>query len=341
MIEIDGSFGEGGGQILRTAVSLSAITKTPCRVFNIRKKRPQPGLQVQHLEALKALTEICGGQLEGGFLNSQEIRFWPGNIIKNQISVKIETAGSIILVAQTLIPICLFSKTPVKIEFNGGATDTFFAPTADYFRFCFLKIMEKFGAKINLEIIKRGYYPSGGAKAILNIFPSELKPINLTEKGGFKKLVIISGASLFLKKKRVAERQIIGAREILKKLNLSPEEKIEYDSTDCPGSHICVFSEYNNTVLGSDNLGKLGKKSEEVGKEAALNLLKEEASNACLDQHLGDQILIYLPLGKKEVEITVSKITSHCLTNIQTIENFIPGKFEIKENRIKWIPPKK
>jgi RNA 3'-phosphate cyclase len=350
MVEIDGSFGEGGGQILRTATALSAVLKIPCRVFNIRMKREKPGLQTQHLLGLRALAELCNGKLEGDYLNSTEIKFYPGEIKKEKIIVKIPTAGSITLVFQTLIPVCIFAKNPIEIYFDGGATDTFFSPTIDHFRYVFLKILEKMlapyrtegsgsgGAKVEIEILRKGYYPEGGAKLKAKIFPAKLKPINLTERGKIKKISIISGASQSLKGKKVAERQVAGVKEVLGKLNLSIEEKIEYYDTQSPGSQVCLIAEFENTILGADNLGKLGKRAEDVGKEAALELLKEQKTNACLDKHLADQILPYMALAEGKSQITVSEITEHCKTNIWVIEKFVSGKFEIKENLIVWSP---
>jgi RNA 3'-phosphate cyclase len=336
MIEIDGSFGEGGGQILRTATALSAVLKIPCRVFNIRKGREKPGLQTQHLLGLRALAELCNGRLEGDYLNSTEIKFYPGEITRNKITIKIPTAGSITLVLQTLIPVCIFAKNPIEIHFDGGATDTFFSPTIDHFSYVFLKILEKMGAKVEIEILKRGFYPEGGARLRAKIFPAKLKPINLTERGEIKKILIISGASQSLKNKKVAERQVAGVREILGKLNLPIEEKIEYYDTQSPGSQVCLIAEFENTILGMDNLGKLGKRAEDVGKEVALELLKEQKTNACLDKHLADQILPYMALAEGKSQVTVSEITEHCKTNIWVIEKFISGKFEIKENLIVW-----
>jgi RNA 3'-phosphate cyclase len=338
MIEIDGSFGEGGGQILRTATALAAVLKIPCRVFNIRKGREKPGLQTQHLLGLRALAELCNGKLEGDYLNSTEIKFYPEEIKKEKITVKIPTAGSVTLILQTLIPVCIFAKKSIEIYFEGGATDTFFSPTIDHFRYAFLKILEKMGTKVEIEILRRGYYPEGGARLKAKIFPAKLKPINLTERGEIKKILIISGASQSLKNKKVAERQIAGVKEVLGKLNLPIEEKIEYYETQSPGSQVCLIAEFENTILGTDNLGKIGKRAEDVGKEAALDLLKEQKTDACLDKHLADQILPYMALAEGKSQVTVSEITEHCKTNIWVIEKFISGKFEIKENLITWSP---
>ncbi|PJA84650.1 MAG: hypothetical protein CO144_01095 [Candidatus Nealsonbacteria bacterium CG_4_9_14_3_um_filter_35_11] len=162
-----------------------------------------------------------------------------------------------------------------------------------------------------------------------------MKPINLTERGSLEKIFAISGASEFLKDKKVAERQLSGAREVLGKLKLPTEEKIEYYDTRCPGSQICLIAEFQNSIIGSDNLGRLGKPAEEVGKEAALELLKEQKSDACLDKHLADQIPPYIALTPKS-QITVSEITSHCKTNIWVIEKLLEGKFEAENRLIQW-----
>jgi len=336
MIEINGITLEGSGQILKTALSLSAITKKDCHIFNISKT----GLTSQHLLAIQSLTKICKGKIEGDKLGSEEVKFFPEELIQNQpiINVKIEAANSITLALQTLTLPALFISHPLKIVFEGGATDTFFSPTIDYFQHVFLKILEMMNLKTEICVKKRGYYPEGGGELEMTIYPSKLKGIHLIERDSLKKIKAFSGASESLKDKKVAERQLSGVREVLGKLKLPIEEKVEYYDTLCPGSHICLVAEFENTVIGTDNLGKLGKRAEDIGKEAALELLKESKTNACLDKHSTEQILPYLALASVKSQVSVSEITDSCRTNIQVIEKFLKGNFEIKGNLITWIP---
>ncbi|MFC1630025.1 RNA 3'-terminal phosphate cyclase [Patescibacteria group bacterium] len=334
IIEIDGSRGEDGGQILRTALSLSVISTKPCHIFNIKN----PGLTNQHLLEIQALSELCDGKLEGDSLSSEEITFYPGKTYKEKVSLNIPAAKSITLVLQAVIPPSLFSPHPVRIVFDGGATDTFFSPTIDHFSRVFLKLLEKMGAKTDLNILQRGYYPEGNAQVEIMISPSTLIPLAISERGTLQKIFAISGASESLKEKKAAEKQLSGVREVLGKLKLPLEEKVEYYKTSCPGSQICLIAEFENTIIGTDNLGKMGKRAEDVGKEAALEMLKEAKSEGSLDKQTVNQILPSLALAPKKSRVSVSEITDCYKTTMWVIEQFLNGKFSIKKNVIQWIP---
>jgi RNA 3'-phosphate cyclase len=342
IVEIDCSSSEDEDQMLRITCSLSAATKTPFHIFNIRAKKPEAGLTAQNLSEIEAISRFCDAKVEGNFLKSKEIKFYPNEIQNRDFHVKVEPAGSITLLAQLLILPAIFSPLenpkPIKIFFDGGATDTFFSPTIDYFQNVFLKILEKINGKTEINILKRGYYPEGGSKVEIKIFPQKLKNLKLTERGRLGKIRVISGASEFWKEKMVAERQIAGIREILGELKLPLEEEVEYYQTQCPGSQICLIAEFENTVIGTDNLGKLGKRAEDVGKETAIELLKEAKSETCLDKQLASQILPYLALNKSKSSFSVSEVTERCKTNAWAIEKFIKGKFTIQKNLILWNP---
>jgi len=343
VIEVDGSYLEGGGQILRTSLSLAAITKKPCHIFNIRKGREKPGLMTQHLSAAEAIKEITFGELKGAEIGSKELWFYPRDIQAKNINIRINTAASITLLLQTILPPLFFASQPTKISIKGGATDTFFSPTIDYFRFVYLKTIEKIASQksAEIEIKKRGFYPEGGAEVEVKVYPTKINPFHFTERGSLSKITILSGASQDLKHKKVAERQISGTKKILTpKLKLPIEEKIEYYNTLSPGSQINIIGEFEKTIIGVDNLGRLGKSAEQVGEEAATNFFKEGNSGKALDKHLADQILIFMALSGKKCKISCSEITNHLLTNIWVIERFIPGEFETKDDIVIWEPAK-
>ncbi len=330
LVTIDGSFGEGGGAILRTALALSAILQKPCEVFNIRKGRKPPGLKPQHLISVKQVAKLCSAFVEGAELGSTEIKFYPQKIQAKDLHVKIDTAGSITLCLQNLLPVCFFAPKPVEIFFEGGGTDVPFSPPWDYYQFVFFKLLEKIGAKVEGEVERRGFWPAGGAKAKVKVFPSKWETFSFLERGKLKKVSLFSVASQHLKEKKVAERQVAGAKEILGKINIELEERKDYVETISPGSAFCLVAEFEKTVLGFDRLGEIGKRSEEIGKECALEFLKMAKNPDCLDFHAADQILIYMALAQKESKILVSQLSLHAYTNIFVIEKFLSVKFEFQ-----------
>lgn len=188
MISIDGSYLEGGGQTLRTAVALSAITGKPCKIFNIRKGRKKPGLQAQHLKGIEAAAKLCNAELKNAKIGSDSIEFAPKKIKGGYFSIDIGTAGSISLVLQTLVLPAIHAEEEVILEITGG-TDVPWSPDIEYFQEVFCRNIKKMGIEIESEILKYGFYPKGGGKVKVKIKPCKnLKSLNLTERGICKKI---------------------------------------------------------------------------------------------------------------------------------------------------------
>jgi RNA 3'-terminal phosphate cyclase (GTP) len=316
VISIDGSGGEGGGQVLRTSIALSAVTRKPVTVFNIRAKRSNPGLRPQHLNAIQALAKLCGAELKGSSVD---------------LNLDIGTAGSITLVLQALMIPALYAPGRVRVQITGG-TDVGWSPSIDYLRFITLPVLRGFGYKAEIRLVQRGYYPVGCGEVVMDFFPSELKPLDLLERGGIISAGGISHAHFGLAKSDVAARQAKSALKGLSHLPIDVEIKEEYVKALSYGSGITLWAETRNSWLGADSLGERGKSSEAVGGEAARNLIKEIDSKASLDKYMADQIIPYIALAGGFAR--VSEITKHTKTNVDIVNKF-GFKVRIEGNTIK------
>jgi len=333
-VEIDGSIGEGGGQVLRASIAYAAVCGKTLRIFNIRAKRDNPGLRPQHLIAVRAVSTLCDGRVNGLEAGSQEIIFVPNEIKGGKIWFKIGTAGSTTLVLQALIPVALFADKEVFVTLEGG-TNNKWAPQIDYLKNIFLPLIEKTGAKIEVNIEKRGHYPKGGGKITAKISPvKNLNPITLTEFGEVEK---IEGLSHCVKlPQHVAERQAKAALDELWpnygniNINLEWWEK-QNDPHLGPGSGIVLWAKTTKgAILGGDALGAPKKPAEEVGKEATQNLLKELKTKMPVDSHSGDQLIPFMALAKGVSTIKVTQLTLHAETCIKVSEIIMGTKFDVK-----------
>ncbi len=314
LIEIDGDYLEGGGQIIRTSMSLAAITKKPIHIFNIRAKRPNPGLQAQHLTACKAVRNICRGTLEQAEIGSQELIFKPGEIIGGKYEFNIGTAGSVCLVAQTVLPILFHAEKPSTIRIIGG-THVMKSPSYDYFENVFLPAIKVMGAKINSRILKSGYYPRGGGDVELETEPSKFRGKIDWEKEEIIKVIIrISNLPMGI---AIREKKIFVQSEI---------EKVKiYEEMGDIGNALLAWQDYRGICV----LGEKGKRAEQVAQEALNELKKEHASN--VDKHLADQLLLYAALADNQTSFKTSEITDHFRTNAEIIKKFLDKKIEVKE----------
>jgi len=329
MIEIRGDELEGGGQILRTTVALSSILNVPVRIFNIRARRPNPGLQAQHVMGVKALAQLTSAEVTGLEKGSKEITYLPKRFNPGKFNFNIGTAGSTMLVFQTMLPFMVFSQ-PLQIQITGG-THVAWSPNFHYVKNVFIPLLERMGCKIeSFELVRYGWYPKGGGKVNISTTPVDvLKAIKLTSRG---KLIRIGGISCASNlPEHVTDRQANSAEEALKNADYKATIARENAQALSIGSALTLWANYENGIIGSSALGALGKKAEKVGEEAATKLLKGIKSNACIDEHLADQLLIYMVLADGDSTITASELTTHTKTNIWVIEHFIDRKFIIEE----------
>jgi RNA 3'-phosphate cyclase len=327
-LDIDGSYGEGGGQILRLATGLSAVTAKPIRVSNIRTGRRKPGLMPQHLRGIEAVAKICNAKISGFTEGSTQIEFYPEEMSHEHLRIDIGTAGSIGLVFQGIMIPAIHTDRPLEFEVTGG-TDVSWSPNITYFREVFCNFIKKMGIQIEADVQRYGFYPKGGGRVILRVHPGTLRRIELENRERFVRYDVLSIASESLRKARVSERQAEAAIKILGRK--SESELKEYVRTESPGSSLHLHAHFENTILGTTCLGERGKPAEKIGEECTNFLNKQVDTGACLDRWMGDQILPYMALAPGRSSVSVAELTNHAKTSMWLIEQFLPVKFESVE----------
>ncbi len=327
-IEIDGSMGEGGGQILRYSLALSAVLLKPVHIYKIRAKRSKPGLRPQHLTGVKALAEITNAVVKGASVGSSEIWFEPRTRKGGYYRFNIGTAGSVTLVIQAILPALLYADNDSIVEIIGG-TDVNWSPPIDYMRFVFLRNLESVGVRASIEVKKRGHYPRGGGHVILRVekLDGALSSINIVERGEIKG---IEGRSHCVKlPSHVAIRQARAAsKKIEEVLGIKPRIELEYyepgrDPHLGPGSGIVLWAYTSHSIIGADALGARGKPAEKVGVEAADKLIDELMKEKAFDRHMGDMLIPYISLAKGSSRIGITYMTLHTLTAIEVTKKFL------------------
>ena len=323
---IDGAAGEGGGQLLRTALTLSCITAKNLHIENIRAARRNPGLAKQHLSCVKAACRISSAKSHGAVLNSKVLDFQPGTLQAGDFNFNVGSAGSATLVAQTILPALFLAEKPSTITITGG-THNPLAPPFDFIHETFLPAIAAAGFHADCKLLKHGFYPAGGGKITLHIQPAKkhpLQPINLCKPSEQPKI----NARIYTAKlpAHIAQRQ----KKLLLEspLQFTNIEHIEAADSDGPGNCIMIriCSGSRTTVFTA--FGIRGKPSADVVNEVVTLAKNFLASSAIVDRFLADQILIYMAIAKNG-SYTTNELSNHLLTNIEIIKKFLPVSFRI------------
>jgi len=349
MIELDGSHGEGGGQMLRTALGLSVLTQKPFRITNIRKNREQPGLKPQHLSCVKTCAELSNAFVEGGKIGSEKVEFIPRAIKNRQMEASIGTAGSVTLLLQSVLLPMMFTECDIKIK---GGTDVKWSMPIDYAVNVLLPVVNKF-CKMEVVPEKKGYYPKGGGSINVKSKPKFRRidfdkfekfhqyifgnpVLDMSKNGELMSIKGVSHASMDLQDRQVAERQARAA-EISLKQRCPVNIRHEYANTDSTGSGMMLYAIYKLTDqdesqyrVGVDVLGEQRMKSEEVAKITCDKIEKYLASSSVVDECLQDNLIPILGLfGGK---IKTGEITGHTKSNIYVCEKFLGVKYKIEKD---------
>lgn len=327
MVKIDGSYGEGGGQILRTALSLAALLREPVEICNIRAKRGRPGLRPQHLVSAEAVCQVSQGNIEGGEIGSPLLRFYPGRIRGGRYSFRIPTAGSTGMVLQTVLPLLSFSEERSKVGLEGG-THTAWSPPVDYIRDVFLPTLREMGIRAELKIGKWGWYPRGQGRIEVEIEPVPiLQPFYWGSRGELQRLkVICTISNLPL---GIAQRETGRLSQRLKEGGYVAQVETIHAPSVGKGTSLLLTAEFGEIVAGFEGLGERGKRAEEVADEVGDAFFSFVDRGGVIDPHLADQLIIYMALADGESSYTTTQITRHLLTNIWVVEEFLPLKFEV------------
>jgi RNA 3'-terminal phosphate cyclase (ATP) len=323
MIKIDGSEGEGGGQVLRNAAALSLITGEPFQITNVRGKRPKPGLMRQHVTAIEAACVIGNAQTTGLMVGSSELTFTPGKVTPGEYHFAVGTAGSTSLVLQTVLMPLLFAEAPSRLVLEGG-THNMMAPPFEFIDRAFLPIINRMGPTVSARLVRHGFYPRGGGRVEVEIIPAPLRRIDCLDRGALlsrSATAFIAGLS-----GEIAEREI---KEAQKHLPDWPEDVFAIRTLPenlGPGNIVMIEAAYEHVTEISSGFGKLGVSSESIAKDAARRLAGFMASNAFAGPYLADQLLLPFAFAGGG-QFTTVKPSQHSLTAADIIALFLGRRF--------------
>lgn len=335
LVELDGARGEGGGQILRTALSLSLLTGRPFRITAIRANRETPGLRPQHLAAVEAAAKLGSAAVLGAAVGSRELTFRPGQVEPRDLVFDIGTAGATALVLHTLhLPLALKAEGPVRLVLTGGTFNDR-APSYPFLECTWRHHMAAIGLSVALAMPQAGFYPRGGGRLDVWIEPGRPEPRTLLERGPLLRVRGVAGVAN-LRFRDIAERMRGRATRGLNALGLTDEVEIALETADwpgrSPGAAVALIAEHEHLTATFVALGRPGKPAEAVADEALAAFAAYETTPGALDAHSADQVLLPLALAEGRSAYTVAEVTEHLRTNARTIRAFLDREIRIEES---------
>jgi RNA 3'-terminal phosphate cyclase (ATP) len=334
MLTIDGSTGEGGGQILRTSLSLSMITGQPVRIERIRAKRPKPGLMRQHLACVLAAQAVSGAQVSGAELGSQTLVFEPGALRPGEHAFAIGSAGSCLLVLQTVLPALMLADAPSQLRLSGG-THNPLAPSFHFIERAFLPQLARLGVNVAMTLRRHGFYPAGGGEIWATVEPlqGELRPFDLLERGADGEAFAESLVAAV--PRRVAERELL----LLKDALGWSDEQLRVPNVrqnEGPGNALIATLMHEHVTEVFTSFGEKSVTSEQVANRLLRQMKAYQASTAAAGPYLADQLALPWALAVHQsgraAAYTCSEVTEHTRTNIEVIQRFLPVRAEVSRH---------
>lgn len=324
MLTLDGSEGEGGGQILRSALSLSICTQQPFRIDDIRANRQPPGLKRQHLAAVRAAAEICDAEVDGDHIGSRALIFKPGKLRPGNYTFAIGTAGSSTLVLQTVLPPLLSAEQPCSVRVTGG-THNRGSPSFDFLERAFVPLLVRMGARINLELLAYGFYPRGGGEIRATVAPARLHALELHERGPLQRAY--AEAYVAALPRHIGEREL----DVVARVLGWPREQLflrALPNDMGPGNAMTITIAYENVSEVITGFGERGVRAETLARAAALEAQAYLAARAPVGEHLADQLLLPLALAGGGSFVTTS-VSQHLRSNALVIEKLTARRITI------------
>ena len=334
MIEIDGSYGEGGGQLVRMASGLAAMTGQAVRLSNVRARRDPPGLAPQHLAAVRAVADLCAAKTQGLELRTREFMLVPQKRpAGGELRIDVGTAGGVTLVLQALVPVLLAASGPSRATVIGG-TDVWHSPSWDYFSQVLLRHLSTLGLRVRARLVRRGYYPRGGGEVVVEVEPGAPAPLGDAPVPAAYE--VAGSAHVSNLPPDIARRMKAAAEKTLGRQTGITVDTFGSIEAVGAGGAITLWTTGRAGGLGASRVAQRGVRAETLGRDVAAALALEMASGAMLDEHACDQVLIFLALASGPSTFTTREVSSHASTAMWLLERFLPVKFEVVPEGPLW-----